>query len=220
MSVNRQYFLSFLFPQVLFKASSIYNGTVTVVEQFGRREVLAGGLQQSGDLVRELWEAGIKKISNNNQIATILILGLGGGSVIPVLQKYYPRAYIVAVEIDPVMVHVAKTYFHIGKRKNLIILTTDAFQFLKKKTTPRFDLIIVDLFSGDRETQGIAGAAFLNSLNGKLSARGTVIINHLKNRKNAAKLIRYREELKKVFVTVKEVNPLVNRLYICRKICE
>ncbi|TSC53454.1 MAG: Uncharacterized protein LiPW16_386, partial [Microgenomates group bacterium LiPW_16] len=84
--------------------------------QFGKRKIVVSGLTQSGPLAEKVWESGIKTLIGERagrhkirpfradlSAPSILILGLGGGSLAKLLNKYFPQAKITGIEIDPLM---------------------------------------------------------------------------------------------------------------------
>ena len=79
-------FFSFFFPKIIHKETSLINGEIEVVEQFGQRSIRVENLEQSGLMVEKIWSKGIEncklKIENSKNI---LILGLGGGSAVKVI---------------------------------------------------------------------------------------------------------------------------------------
>jgi spermidine synthase len=63
----------------------------------------------------------------------ILILGVGGGSVIKTLvDEIKFKGSITGVEIDPEIINIANTYFKLDEIKNLTIVIDDAFEFVLK----------------------------------------------------------------------------------------
>ena len=63
----------------------------------------------------------------SDDIKKILVLGLGAGSIVKVINKYFPKSKITAVEIDPMMVEIGKKHFDLEKARNLEIIIGDAF---------------------------------------------------------------------------------------------
>lgn len=76
----------------------------------------------------------------------ILILGVGGGSVIKTLRNdINTRAKIVGVEADEKMLYIAQKYFNIHHLPDIELIHQDAEEFVLK-SNQYFDLIIMDLF--------------------------------------------------------------------------
>jgi spermidine synthase len=77
----------------------------------------------------------------------VLLLGLGGGSAARAARALAPRARIVAVEIDPAVVHAARRWFDVGAL-GLEVVTADAARYLRR-ARGRFDAVLEDVFTGD-----------------------------------------------------------------------
>ena len=76
----------------------------------------------------------------------MLLLGLGGGSVVESLRKDFKfQKSITAIDIDLVIIELAKEEFQLKDDKNLDVFYEDALQFIKRNRDS-FDLIIIDLF--------------------------------------------------------------------------
>ncbi|MBI4130078.1 fused MFS/spermidine synthase, partial [Candidatus Roizmanbacteria bacterium] len=206
----------------LYQTQSPVNGLISVIEQFGKRELVVGGLQQSGDLVELIWKSALQHIQNTKyKVRNILILGLGGGSAVKVINRYFPNAIIIGVEIDPVIIDVGKKYFQLGKYKNLIIIQTDAFEYVKNENDlnhfNRFDLIVVDLYVGEEIPKKLKSDPFLNNLKRVLAKDGRVMINHLRGKGREKELASFTKHLNRVFPSVTNVRPLVNQVFICQQ---
>jgi spermidine synthase len=107
----------------------------------------------------------------------ILVLGMGAGSVIEILRrKFKNEGKITAIEIDPVVVEIAKKYFKVEAFSNLEIVVEDAFTFVQENKT-NYDFILVDLFI-DRETPlKFSSPEFLESLVKLMTAGGILLFN-------------------------------------------
>ena len=85
----------------------------------------------------------------NRNIKRVLMEGLGGGSTPRAYQHYYTNVMVDVVEIDPVVVQVAKKYFTVAETPRLIIHTNDGRVFLRQ-TTNVYDVILMDAYSTTR----------------------------------------------------------------------
>lgn len=85
----------------------------------------------------------------NNNIHRVLMEGLGGGSTPRAYQHYYTNVMVDVVEIDPVVVEVAKKYFNVTETPNLVIHTNDGRIYLRQ-TTNVYDVILMDAYSTTR----------------------------------------------------------------------
>ncbi len=80
----------------------------------------------------------------------VLILGLGGGSAARVARALAPRARITGVEIDAGVVRVARRWFDLDGL-DVEVVKDDARLYLER-TRRRFDVILDDVFVGNRRT--------------------------------------------------------------------
>jgi spermidine synthase len=113
----------------------------------------------------------------------VLIVGLGGGAMVHFLQHYDPKVKVDVVEIDPVIVKIADTYFGVRTAGNVNIITKDAFALLKK-TDAQYDVIYMDAFlkpSAATDTTGAPLAQktvqFYKEVQEKLTPDGLVVFN-------------------------------------------
>jgi spermidine synthase len=153
-----------------------------VIEYLGQKKIIAGDLIQSGGIINDLWKVPLKKlITYNLNLKTILILGLGGGTVVKMLVKKFPDSQITAVEIDPEMIDIAQKYFGMDKIPKLNIIQADAFKWVRKTipSSDKFDLILVDLFAGKLVPKQLKTVQFYQDINNILNPNGIIICNCL-----------------------------------------
>lgn len=113
----------------------------------------------------------------------VLIVGLGGGSMVHFLKRYDPAVQVEVVEIDPVVVRLADQYFGVRSADNVKIITADAFEYLA--TTPsQYDVIYMDAFlKPSRETDStgvplrLRTIRFYQAVQKKLTPGGLVVFN-------------------------------------------
>lgn len=79
----------------------------------------------------------------------VLVLGVGGGAAIRQWNELLSPALIVGVELNPVHLHVARTFFQVDA-PNVTLLEADACRWLQAYRGPGFDVVIDDLF-GDQD---------------------------------------------------------------------
>lgn len=113
----------------------------------------------------------------------VLIIGLGGGSMVRFLNHHEPDLHVDVVEIDPVVVRLADEYFDARAGDHVNIMTTDGFDYLRE-TEQRYDVIYFDAFlkpSEDTDDSGVPRKlktiAFYKSVQGKLKPNGVVVFN-------------------------------------------
>jgi spermidine synthase len=81
---------------------------------------------------------------------SVLLLGLGGGSVARVLRTLAPEARITGVEIDPAVLAAARSHLGLDALGVEVILG-DALGVLQRERR-RFDLVVEDVFVGSVRT--------------------------------------------------------------------
>ncbi|MFN9721557.1 MAG: spermidine synthase [Planctomycetota bacterium] len=113
----------------------------------------------------------------------VLIVGLGGGSMVHFLQKHAPECEVDAVEIDPVVVQLAERYFAVKRNKNVRLIVADAFDYFRKNET-KYDVIYMDAFlkpSASTDETGVPlrlrTIDFYKQLQSRLNDGGSVVFN-------------------------------------------
>ncbi len=119
----------------------------------------------------------------------ILVLGLGAGGCVPVIQKRFPGVHLVALEYDDVMVALAKaTYLREAKEGSVEIIVGDI-----RETLPRlameFDVILVDVFCGSKVAPVLSTKEVLEELSRLLTSRGYLLVNLFREREPVSKTI-------------------------------
>ena len=110
-------------------------------------------------------------------VGNALILGFGAGSVASILCDEYNQAiHLTGVEKDPVVIDLARRYFHIDRYKNLTLHSEDAGEFVER-CDKKFDLVVVDIFVGIDVPQEFTEETFLAGLGRLLSPRGICFFN-------------------------------------------
>lgn len=185
------------------------NGDIGVVRSLGfGTYIQAGGITQSGGIVEQIWRSTLKKL-RTKEIKNCLILGLGGGSVAKLVRKFWPKAKITGVEIDPIMIELGTRYLGLDKVQ-VQVQVQDALKFVKKNFN-RFDLVIVDLYIGDKFPEKFENEKFLK----KLTKNKIVIFNRLYYGEKKKEAVKFGEKLEKVFRRVDLFHPQANLMFLC-----
>lgn len=85
----------------------------------------------------------------NTNVRRVLMIGLGGGSTQRSYQHYYTNVFVDTVEIDPVVVNVAKEYFSVKESATHKIYVNDGRVYLRR-TTNIYDAILMDAYATTR----------------------------------------------------------------------
>lgn len=199
------------FPRILYHSYSKANGDITVISQFGQNSISVDNLTQTGPIIDGLWKFAVKKVLLRKlQPENILILGVGGGSIIRILRNYFPQARITGIEIDKKMIDIAKKYFYLDKYQASIIID-DAFNFVQKSKI-RYDLIIIDLLIGRQTPPELYSLKFYKQLKVIMRKGGLGIVNRLRLKKYDDKNALIFKHLQKLFPKVEYETPLINQL--------
>jgi len=116
-----------------------------------------------------------------NTLKRVLVLGVGGGAAIHLLQRYIHPEEIVGVELNPVHITLAKRHFGITP-KIATLIQADAITWLHEYNGPPFDMIIEDLFAeknGEPIRVAKANKVWFETLNKHLSAEGLLVMNFI-----------------------------------------
>jgi spermidine synthase len=110
---------------------------------------------------------------------SILVVGLGGGTLPMALQELFPEAKIDAVEIDPAVVRVAERFFHFKPGPNMAVFTQDARVFGRRAGNQgkRYDLILLDAYNGEYIPEHLMTAEYLQETRALLLPGGIIAAN-------------------------------------------
>jgi len=84
----------------------------------------------------------------NPNIKSVLVIGLGGGTIPKRFVRDYPQVKVDAVEIDPDVVKIAAKYFDVHPGPRLRVYTSDGRIFLRRSQA-KYDLILLDAYYAD-----------------------------------------------------------------------
>lgn len=108
------------------------------------------------------------------------MLGLGGGSLIHLLQHYTGVEKIVAVELDAMHIKIGKRFFDLDKH-GIEIIHADAHEFVKGHQGEKYDLVIDDLFAhaeGVPQRAVAANTEWFRSLDRLTEKQGLLVMNY------------------------------------------
>lgn len=74
-----------------------------------------------------------------------LLLGLGAGNFLGYLISYFPDTQVDAVEINPVMIDIVKSFRGFGLNNNINYFCEDGFKYIDK-INKKYDLIFCDMY--------------------------------------------------------------------------
>lgn len=167
--------LSYLWPFTR-NVDSEVNGPMEVTYFRGKKVLNSKNANYSYGTLQEIMEFGLSKVDLQS-VNNLLVLGLGGGSVIQSLRETFDyRNQIYAVEIDPEMIRLSKEEFGIEASWNTKIIQDDAFLFVKT-TRRKYQLVIIDLFIDNHVPPIFFQKEFCDRLAWIIDAGGSFIFN-------------------------------------------
>ena len=108
-----------------------------------------------------------------------MMIGLGGGTISNVLTELYPKLTIDLVEIDEAVVRVARDYFDFRESANTNVFIQDGRVFTRRAKIQgkKYDLIILDAYTGDYIPEHLMTQEFLQDVHDLLTPDGIVAAN-------------------------------------------
>ena len=207
--------MSFSFwPRVVFRTKSRISGEIVVKEHLGKYSLHVQGLIQSGGIVKGIWKKPIRAVQRKMSVARqILVLGLGGGTVVQLIKARWPEAKIIGIEIDPEIIRVGKKYFGLGKVTGLKTVQANAFSYVAK-AHGEFDLVIVDLYLGHQLPRAVASDKFLGNVARLVADDGVAVFNCLRGDEKS--LSDFERKLKKHFASTARIKTSTNLFFLAR----
>ncbi|MCC6621064.1 MAG: fused MFS/spermidine synthase [Deltaproteobacteria bacterium] len=121
----------------------------------------------------------------------VLVIGIGGGSFPMFMRKHLPKVHIDAVDIDPVVVGVARDELGFREDPRLVVHITDGRRFVEDAQVT-YDLIVLDAYGQDNIPIHLATRQFLDAVKQRLSPGGLVAANLWSEHANAKYLAMLR----------------------------
>ena len=167
--------ISYIWPTTRRFYSEI-NGTLEVTYINGKKVLDTENANYSYGSLQKILEIGLTKVDLKS-VENLLLLGMGGGSIIKSLRETFEyQRNIVAVEIDPEIIKLAKDEFGVSSSEKLQILQEDAFEFVKT-SEENFQLIIIDLFIDLSVPPIFYETEFCKNASSLLQKNGFIIFN-------------------------------------------
>ena len=206
--------------EVVEKVNSPINGEVSVIRSFAFGTYLqVANLTQSGGIIYDIWNKTLRKVvDSKKRVVRVLILGLGGGSLVKVVKKYWPDAKITGVDVDPIMVELGKKYLKLDD-KDVKVEISDAYEILKtyNRQHTTYDLVLIDLYVGDEFPKKFASEKFAKLVRKSLTSGGMVVFNRLYYGEKRKESMKFSEVLEGVFTKVDILFPEANVMFVCGK---
>lgn len=119
---------------------------------------------------------------------TLLMLGLGGGSLAKYCYRRLPGARISVIEIDPDVIALRRHFSVPDDDARFRVIRGDGFSYLGE-SREAVDVLLVDAFDADGLAQSVSGGAFLHAAHARLAEDGILVMNLTGERRRYAALI-------------------------------
>jgi len=116
----------------------------------------------------------------NPDIKSVLVIGLGGGTIPKRFVRDYPQVKVDAVEIDPDVIKIAARYFDVHPGPRLTIHESDGRRFLRN-SKQNWDLIVLDAYYADTVPFFLTTREFFKLVRDHLTPNGMLVNNVLGN---------------------------------------
>jgi len=107
----------------------------------------------------------------------VLMIGLGGGSMLKYMHRHVPSARLTVVEIHPEVIDLRQSFHIPPDDARLRVLCDDGAHHVRQVPPGTFDLILVDGFDGLGIPDALSTPAFYRQVRAALSERGLMVAN-------------------------------------------
>jgi spermidine synthase len=165
------------------------DGVIEVVDTGDMRSLHFGthprqscmSLQTPHSLELSYTEAMMAALLLNPNPQNILIIGLGGGSLVKYLLYHFPQCQIEVVEYREDVVRIAHGYFKVPENEErLKIHIGDGYLYLQDRyyhDDQKYDLVLVDAYDHIGMAASVGVQAFFDACEGILTREGLMSIN-------------------------------------------
>lgn len=192
--------MSFFFRQTLEKRKSKWSENVALCLNNDTLELSTeNAIYSYGKNYYAFADAYEKLKIKNYSIKNVLILGMGMGSIVEILEKHFYKLDFTGIEADSVIIELYNKYIQPKEGFNVNIIENDAYEYVKD-STDQYDMINIDIFIDDVIPHPFHDHAFLENIKRRLSPKGIVLFNRLDSK--AAYRQYNKEYWEKVFSSV------------------
>lgn len=170
---------SYILPITIFKSKSSISKSIEVTWTNGELVIDSENTNYSYGSLQRVLRIGLLKIGfpTIQSMNTLLVLGVAGGSVIKTLvDEIQFKGRIKGVDIDPKIIEIANTYFHLNEIPNVEIHIQDAFEYVLR-CNEKHDLIIIDIFEDIQMPNFLFESFFINHVASLLNPKGFILFN-------------------------------------------
>jgi spermidine synthase len=159
--------------------------TVYISEKFGVRSLHIGSdtvqsamrIAAPNDLELSYTRSMMGFLLFHEKPRTVLMIGLGGGSVAKFIYHRMPWTTIRAVELRERVLTVARRYFDVPQNdERFEVIVGDGVEFVGRPQVCA-DLVVVDGYDGESHVQALATVAFYRDCHERLNVGGMLVVN-------------------------------------------
>ena len=181
-------------PTIVFETTSVYHH-IRVIDEGGLRTLKFDGAPQTKMALLNPLQGHFEYIEYfqmpwlwNSNMTNVLMVGLGGGSAQRLFHRYSTNVTIETVEIDPVVVDVARGYFQFTESPRQKVHVEDGRVFLRRNST-KYGAIIMDAYVHHRYGSAVpyqlATKEFFELARDHLTTNGVLAYNVISMPRNA-----------------------------------
>jgi len=156
--------------------------------------------------------------AHSSRVHSILMLGLGGGSLASQLHSVLPNCQQTLIELRKAVIEIAYRYFYLPETPKITPIQADAEAFVQQ-STQQYDLIIIDLYDHDSMPWVFAEEAFLSQLHHFTSTSGQILFNLWKSSpEKTLTIIQFWEQCPHTHIKTREIQSSGNIILCVERI--
>jgi spermidine synthase len=109
--------------------------------------------------------------------ARILLVGLGGGSLVRFLRHYLPDSELDIVELRPCVIDAARHWFDIDAGERLTITCGEGGEFMRQSAAERYDILLIDAYSANGMAPEVSSSDFFAACHATMRASAVLALN-------------------------------------------
>jgi len=211
-----QKLLSYLKDISLEETYSEFNPYLEVLLVNGRHQLITKDAIYSFDDKYDNFHESFNKINwEIYQPKKVLVLGLGLGSVIYILEKKFNQLLeYTAVEIDAEIVRMANKYTLKNLKSYVEVMLVDAENYLNI-TYNKYDLILMDIFQSAEIPTKFQNSEFIKQLSTRLTKNGLLLYNRMNaNQKDIENNKTFDKHFSAIFPKYHSISIKDNLMYV------
>ena len=106
----------------------------------------------------------------------VLMIGLGGGSMLKYLHQHLPETQLTAVEINQAVIDMRQDFHIPPDSERLRVVCADGARFVRQPPHP-YDVILVDGFTGQGLPEALCARSFYQHCRAALAPEGWLVAN-------------------------------------------